>query len=89
MDPESKKLLEENLRLAEENNKMLRSLHRSMRLRRFVSIIYWVLIIGSTVGAYYFIQPYIEQVVGVYSGGKDKLDNINKFFESFQKNTPR
>ena len=66
MDPESKKLLEETFALAKENNDMLHSLRRSMRLARFMSLLYWVFIIGSALGAYYFLQPYIDQLKTIY-----------------------
>ena len=79
MSPEEKKLLEETLALTKENNEMLRSMKRSMRFARMMTIIYWVLIIGSALGAYYFIQPYIDQLMGVYNGAGDVLDNIKQF----------
>ena len=78
MDPESKKLLEETFALAQENNRMLQSMRRSMRLSRIMSFLYWAFIIGSAVGAYYFIQPYLEQLVGVYSGAGDMLNNFKQ-----------
>ena len=71
MDLEEKELLKKNITLAEENNDMLRSMQRSMRLGRIMSILYWVFIIGSAVGTYYLIQPYIEQITGAYGGAKD------------------
>jgi len=80
MDPESKKLLEDTFVLAKENNKMLHSVMRYMRISRMMSIIYWVLIIGSAVGAYYFIQPYVDQLIGIYGGAKSGLDNFGSFF---------
>ncbi|MES2315725.1 MAG: hypothetical protein V4486_03265 [Patescibacteria group bacterium] len=73
MDPESKKLLEEIKVLTEENSKMLHSMHRSMRMQRIMSILYWVFIIGSTVGAFYLIQPYIDSLKGAYGGANDIL----------------
>ena len=89
MDPESKKLLEESLKLGEENNKLLRSLHRSMRIRRFMSIIYWVLIIGSAFGAYYFAEPYIGQVKEAYGGAKSNFEEYNQFFQNLKDKLPR
>lgn len=76
MDPESKKLLENTFRLAEENNRMLHAMKRSMRMARVMSFLYWTFIIGSAVGAYYLIQPYIEQLQGIYSGASDVLKNF-------------
>lgn len=78
MSPEEKKLLEETLEFAKENNEMLHSIRRSMRFQRFMSILYWVLIIGSAFGAYYFIQPYIDQLMSVYSGAGDVLNNLKQ-----------
>ena len=76
MDPESKKLLEETLALAKDNNDMLRSMRRSMRIQRIMSVVYWVFIIGSAVGAYYLIQPYLEQLMGAYSGASDVINSF-------------
>ena len=82
MSPEEKEMLVRSLALAEENNKILRSLKRSMVWARMVHIVYWVLIIGSAVGAYYFVQPYIDQVIGVYSGTKNSLNGVNSLLEN-------
>ena len=84
MDPESKKLLEETFSLAQENNKMLHSIRRSMVLARIMSFMYWVLIIGSAVGAYYFIQPYIEQLIGIYGGAKSNLDEVGSLLNNLK-----
>lgn len=78
MDPESKKLLQDTFELTEENNKMLHSMKRSMQMARIMSILYWVFIIGSAVGAYYLIQPYIDQAKNIYSGAGDALDNLKQ-----------
>ncbi len=76
MDPESKKLLEETHRLAQENNQMLHSVHRSMRVQRVMSFLYWAFIIGSAVGAYYLIQPYIDAISGGVGGAKSGFSDI-------------
>lgn len=77
MSPEEKELLKRSIALGEENNDILRSIQRSMRLARFMSILYWVIIIGSAIGAYYFIQPYLDQVMGAYGGAKSQLNQLN------------
>ena len=80
MSPEEKELLKRSIALAEENNDILRSIQRSMRLSRFMSLIYWVFIIGSAIGAYYLVQPYIEAVTGAYGGASNNIgDLINNF----------
>ena len=66
MDSDIQKLLERNIALSEENNKMLRRLQSNMRWGRFIHAVYWIIIIGSAFGAYYFIQPYIDQLLQIY-----------------------
>lgn len=78
MSPEERELLQRSVQLAEENNDILRSLRRSMRLSRIMSILYWVVIIGSAIGALYLIQPYLNTLMGVYSGAKDTVGGLLK-----------
>lgn len=68
MDFEEKELIRKTFSLAEENNRMLRKMRTSMRVGRIFRILYWIIVIGITIGAFYYIQPYIDQLMGVYSG---------------------
>ncbi len=77
MSPEEKELLKRAVVLGEENNDILRSMRRSMRLARFMSILYWVFIIGSAIGAYYLIQPYVDSLTGAYGGAKSTLGSAS------------
>ncbi len=79
MDPESKELLQATLELAQENNKMLHSMKRSMQMSRIMSYVYWAFIIGSALGAYYFVQPYIDQLLDAYGGTVDTINIIRSF----------
>jgi CRISPR/Cas system-associated protein Cas10 (large subunit of type III CRISPR-Cas system) len=76
MTPEEKILLSKAIELAEENNKMLKSLTRSMKISRIISVIYWVFIIGSAVGAFYLIQPYIDGLMDTYENASSGLNSI-------------
>ena len=62
MDPESKELLQNTFSLAEENNRMLRQMRRAQRIASFMRVVYWLIILGIGIGAFYFIQPYIDQM---------------------------
>ena len=75
MSPEERKLLERAVALSEENNDILRSVRRSMRLSNFMSLLYWVFIIGSAVGAFYLIQPYLDAISGISGGAKSSASN--------------
>lgn len=56
----------ELLALTRENNKLLRGLYKSMVLSRTLSTIYWFVIIGSMVGAYYYLQPVVTKYFNTY-----------------------
>jgi hypothetical protein len=78
MDPESKKLLEDTFRLSEDNNKMLHSMRRSMRVGHIMSLLYWIIIIGISVGAFYYAQPYIDQMMKLYGSASSVLKNFKQ-----------
>ena len=61
-------MLEDVKNLSIENNKILHKLRNTARLATIWRIFYWIVIIGLTFGSFYFIQPYIEQLKGIYSG---------------------
>ena len=68
-DPRNDHLLE----LVEENNKMLKQMRRGQRLDRFLRILYWLVIIGIAVGSFYYLQPWIEQMMGIYSSVAESM----------------
>ncbi len=76
MDPESRKLLEATYSLEKENNKMLHVMKRSMFWARVMSIMYWLVIIGVSIGTFYFVQPYLDQVVKMYGNAGATLKNF-------------
>jgi len=80
-EEEFKEILEETLELAEENNKILRRMQRAMRWGRFFSLLYWLIIIGSAVGAYYFLQPFIasfQETFQSFTSGVGSLQNVGQ-----------
>jgi hypothetical protein len=85
MDPETKKLLEETLELSRENNKILHSLRRSLRLQRIMTILYWVFIIGSAVGALWLVQPYIDAISGSSGASSQSGSDLLKSYQDLLK----
>jgi hypothetical protein len=62
MEPEDKKMLEKIYELVEENNEMLLKV-RSVQKKQFLfQIIRWTLIIGISIGAFYFLQPFVDNL---------------------------
>ncbi len=76
MDPEWKKLLEETFSLEKENNKILHAMRRSMFWSRVMNCLYWIIIIGVSVGAFYFLQPYMDKIVKMYGNASAMLKNF-------------
>ena len=74
---ELKNLLLENLELAKENNHMLKRLRNGQRWATITKIIYWLFLIGLSVGAYYYLEPYVKTVRGIY-------DTNSSYFESMK-----
>ena len=49
-----------------------------MRMSSIVRAVYWIFIIGTAFGAYYFLQPYIDQLKGIYGEAGDALNNFRQ-----------
>ncbi len=85
MDSEDKRLLKKNLKLSEENHEMLVRLQRNMRWSRSLRILYWLVIIGGSFGAYYLIQPYIDSLRGglenIQTGAEGMTDSVGTGFD--------
>jgi hypothetical protein len=76
MDPEVKKLLEESIKLSKDNNILLHKIRSVQRWGQIARIFYWILIIGVTIGAFYFIKPFLGNLLNVYTGGVSGINNI-------------
>ena len=81
MDLELKKLLEDNLQIANENKAMLKRLVLLQKWNQIIRITYWVLLIGIAIGAFYTIEPYFNALFGMSSsGGVSGLDSMKDLF---------
>ena len=86
MDPEFKALQDELKRvetLSADTNRMVHSMRRSQRWHSFVSIVWWLLIIGLTGASYFYFQPYVQQAQSAYGNAKDFQLQIQDFFAQF------
>ncbi len=80
MEPEEREMLKKTLELAQENNKILHSMKRSLFWGRVVRGIYWLIIISAAVGIYISIDPYINGAVDTYGSIKSFLKSFGDFF---------
>ena len=82
MDPEIKELLRRNLKLAEENNSLLKRMRRSAEWASFFRFIYWLIIIAAGIVSFYYLQPYLNKAIQLYNevqAGADKVKSIGSF----------
>ncbi len=85
MSPEEKQILIQTHRLVGDNNKLLRKMHRAAIWGRVGHLLYWIVIIGLSVGAYYFVEPYVTQLQGVYGGVQTDLQSVSKLLNAVKK----
>ncbi len=88
LEPDEKIKLERALKLAEENNKMLKAMHRAQVWARVFRFVYWAVIIGLVVAGYFAIQPYLEQAQTLYEEVRGTVDGVKEgtagLLEKFQ-----
>jgi len=77
MTPDEKHMLEEMAELAKENNKILRSMQRAIWWGRFFGFLKWTVIIGLTLGSFYYIQPYLAAILKIYGNLGGSVPNTN------------
>lgn len=84
MDEETKKLLAENYALNKDNNEMLKKLVLFQKLNQIYRIVYWVIIILSAIGAFYFMKQYMGNLISLYTGGIGDSSSITNFTKSLK-----
>lgn len=63
MEPEERQMLERLLHISEHNNRILTHMRREMLFHRYYRVLVLLLAIVAAVAIYYYIKPYIENVV--------------------------
>ena len=89
MDENLKQLLTQNLMVAQENNLMLKKLIGAQKWATIYKVVYWSVIIFSSIGAMVFLKPYLGNIISVYSGGSLPTDtpvNIDSTINSLNTN---
>ena len=76
MDADDKKKLDRILELAEENNQYIRKVRNSQKTSQMIKAIYWVVVVTFVLGGFYYIQPYIKSLTGIYSATTGKSANF-------------
>ena len=77
---ENRDMLRKILELEQKNNKMLQGIKSSILWSRIFQVAYWIVILGLGIGAFYYLQPYIDQVLSAYGGFKGGVENVKNLF---------
>ena len=75
MDEGLKELLQANLEVSKENNKILKKMRNAQRWAQVTRVLYYLVIVGLTVGAFYYVQPFLQKFL-------DLIPGFNKLFGS-------
>ncbi len=67
MDEETKQLLKEDLEIAKESRALLHEIVRHQKLATWLNVVKWIIVIGTTLGALYYVQPMLTGLLGTYS----------------------
>ena len=76
MEPHEREMLDRVLELSEQNNKMLKKMERMARWSTIFRIIYWSVIIGTAIGLFYFMQPYIDEAKEAYGSVRNAIESF-------------
>jgi len=77
-----KTLLKRNLELTQENNALLRKMRRSAIYGNIMKVVWLAIIIGLPVYIYYyFLQPYIVQLLELYRDVETGTSEIRNLLE--------
>ena len=82
---ELKRLLRENITLAQENNLLLKKLHRNALWTFWVRILWYVLLIGLPFVVYFFfLEPYFQAFgssIEIFTNGMQEIPGWKQLFE--------
>ncbi|MFH1979137.1 MAG: hypothetical protein ABII97_02025 [Patescibacteria group bacterium] len=77
-----KKLLNKNLAVSEESLKILKKVHRAQSIGRYLRIFKWVVIVLLALGAYYYIQPFMETFWSSVDAIKENVSSLRSTGET-------
>jgi len=78
--------IKEVLKKQEETFILVEKLWRAEKWRRFWAIFRYVIYIGIILGAFYFLTPYVEKLIGIIQGiqGAQNPQDLQKILEQLQ-----
>lgn len=83
MMAENQRLLLENLELSRQNSKIIKKIQGHLHQTMIFKTLYWIIIIGMAIGAFYFIRPYVDTIVTTYNQTREYINNPTQMFNGF------
>ena len=81
---ELKELVKRQAQLNADTNKVVHSMRRSQRVHTFMSVAWWMLVLAVSAYTYFnYVQPYVEQIVGIYGSAQDFQGQVQGFFGQY------
>lgn len=66
------------LELTEENNQIIKKMRKVQKIQNIFRNIYWIIILATALGLFYFIQKYFNNMFIDYENIKNNLKLIDK-----------
>jgi len=76
-DEELKQLLKKNLEVSEESLRILKKMNRVRIFGNIYTFLKWVIIVGVSVGLYYYLDPYIKKLTDDFKKLTDALEIVS------------
>ncbi|KKS28108.1 MAG: hypothetical protein UV60_C0011G0008 [Parcubacteria group bacterium GW2011_GWA2_43_11] len=84
-DMDVEELLRVNIRLTQENNKLLKKMHRAGVLNFWMRIVFFLVLAGSAYYAYRtYLQEYVVNLQGMYEELQEGVDSAKTMSEKFR-----
>lgn len=77
-------LLQKTYKLVQESNTELHKIRRAQKLRTFLNIVYWLIIVGVSIGAFYYLQPYVDGLSEAMSSLRSSIKSIGDAGEQLE-----
>ena len=68
--------LEETREIVERNNETINQAYNMLWRGRMFQVVYYILIVGIAIGAFYFLEPYIDNAVEVYGQLQERINSL-------------
>ena len=82
MVEENNELLKKLVKVSGENHKRIRKIRANMRSSFVARIVYWILIILVTAGAFYAIKPTVDRLLEQYNIISEQVNEANNYIQN-------